>query len=59
MIYNFIDGLAKRLPSRHCEEPRRGNLEVIDILRTEIASLRSQRRLKGFFSILLVYPGAL
>jgi hypothetical protein len=32
---------------------RRGNLEVIDFFKTEIASLRSQRRLKDFFSDLL------
>ncbi len=47
--------VAEKLSNCHCEERflRRGNLEVIDILRTEIASLRSQRRLKDFFSILL------
>jgi hypothetical protein len=38
---------------------RRGNLEVIDFFKTEIASLRSQRRLKDFFSDLLrqILPG--
>jgi len=40
---------------RHCEERflRRGNLEVIDFCKTEIASLRSQRRQKYFFNSLL------
>ena len=33
---------------------RRGNLEVIDFFKTEIASLRSQRRQKYFFSDLLI-----
>jgi len=37
---------------RHCEErsSRRGNLELIDLSNREIASLRSQRRLKDFFN---------
>jgi hypothetical protein len=35
----------------HCEElfMRRGRFEVIDKIKTEIASYRSQRRLKFFF----------
>jgi hypothetical protein len=37
---------------------RRGNLEVIDFSKTEIASLRSQRRQKDFFSDLLVNPAS-
>jgi hypothetical protein len=47
--------VAEKLSECHCEERflRRGNLEVIDILGTEIASLRSQRRPKDFFSSLL------
>ncbi len=32
---------------------RRGNLELIDFFNYEIASLRSQRRLKYFFNSLL------
>jgi len=38
----------------HCEERflRRGNLELIDFFNYEIASLRSQRRLKYFFNSL-------
>ncbi len=32
---------------------RRGNLEVIDHLKSEIASLRSQRRLTDFFCLLM------
>ena len=34
---------------------RRGNLEVADFLRNKIASLRSQRQQKDFFSDLLMY----
>jgi hypothetical protein len=51
---NFLQ-FAEKVPNCHCEErfSRRGNLEVIDFDRTEIASLRSQRRLKDFFSGLL------
>ncbi len=53
MHYNLT--VTEKISKCHCEERflRRGNLEVIDILRTEIASLRSQRRLKHFFSKLL------
>lgn len=41
--------------TRHCEErfSRRGNLELIDLCNCEIASLRSQRRLKYFFNNML------
>jgi hypothetical protein len=41
--------------ARDCEEHfmRRGNLELVDLLNYEIASLRSQRRLKDFFNNLL------
>src|SRR3990172_1171792 len=41
---------------RHCEERflRRGNPELIDFYECEIASLRSQRRLKDFFNSLLM-----
>jgi hypothetical protein len=48
--------VAEKLTKCHCEErfSRRGNLEVIDFFKTEIASLRSQRRQKDFFSELLV-----
>jgi len=47
--------VAEKLSKRHCEErfSRRGNLEVIAFFKTEIASLRSQRRQKDFFSDLL------
>jgi hypothetical protein len=44
-------------PSKcHCEERflRRGNLEFIEFFKTEIASPRSQRRLKDVFSDLLM-----
>jgi hypothetical protein len=39
-----------KIPVRHCEERflRRGNPELLDISNGEIASLRSQRRLKVF-----------
>lgn len=36
---------------------RRGNLELIDFFNYEIASLRSQRRLKCFFNSLLKEVG--
>jgi len=47
---------AEKGQNSHCEErcSRRGNLEVIDCVRAEIASLRSQRQQKDFFSSLLV-----
>jgi hypothetical protein len=50
-VITFLQA-AEKLQNRHCEERflRRGNLEVIDFFKTEIASLRSQRRLKDFFS---------
>jgi hypothetical protein len=35
---------------------RRGKLEVLDFIKAEIASLRSQRRPKDFFSELLDSP---
>jgi hypothetical protein len=46
---------AEKLSKCHCEERflRRGNLEVTDLFKTEIASLRSQGRLKDFFGNLL------
>jgi len=39
---------------RHCEErfSRRGNLELIDLIESEIASLRSQRQPEDFFNSL-------
>jgi hypothetical protein len=40
--------VAEKLLKCHCEERflRHGNLEVLDVMKHEIASLRSQRRLK-------------
>jgi hypothetical protein len=40
---------AEKLSLCHCEErfSRRGNLEVIDLIKSEIASLRSQTLLKN------------
>jgi hypothetical protein len=47
---------AEEVPICHCEErfSRRGNLEVLDILNYEFASLRSQRQQKDFYRGLLV-----
>jgi hypothetical protein len=50
-----IQQFAEKLWNCHRGErfSRRGNLEVIDFVKTEIASLRSQRQRKDFFSDLL------
>jgi hypothetical protein len=50
-----ISQFAEKVLNCHCEERflRRGNLEVLDILDYEFASLRSQRQQKDFFSGLL------
>jgi 23S rRNA (cytidine1920-2'-O)/16S rRNA (cytidine1409-2'-O)-methyltransferase len=50
-----ISQFAEKVLNCHCEERflRRGNLEVLDILDYEFASLRSQRQQKDLFSGLL------
>jgi hypothetical protein len=52
---SLAEKVAAKLSKCHCEErfSRRGNLKVIDFFKTEIASLRSQRRQKDFISDLL------
>jgi hypothetical protein len=51
---NKNDGFVKSLPCRHCEERSDAAISVFhSVMKDEIASLRSQRRLKGFFSDLL------
>jgi hypothetical protein len=53
-LFMFLQD-AEKLSQCHCEERflRRGNPDVIDIFKTEIASLRSQRQLMDFFSDLI------
>jgi hypothetical protein len=55
IITSAVSGFAGLTLACHCEERflRRGNLEVLDILDYEFASLRSQRQQKDFFSGLL------
>jgi hypothetical protein len=48
----MVQQFDEKVINGHCEELflRRGNLAVIDFLKNEIVSLRSQRRQKDFFS---------